>query len=143
MSEPTFAIGEGELRGESAAACLFASWLLLRDDASLILDTPAAWAAATWRLGGRAYRLWLDGTTRLDAPAALALGLADDVAADPQSRLRAWLGARSELALEVGATLIHARGGDPLERAAFGFLFAAGEPQEGLRAFLEKRAPRF
>jgi hypothetical protein len=86
--------------------------------------TPEAWADAVWLLGERAYRLWLGGETEiaLDEP--------------PQST-------GSALAREVAAKLIASRGGDALERAAFAFLFAAGEPQEGLRAFLEKRKPRF
>jgi hypothetical protein len=55
----------------------------------------------------------------------------------------AWLGGRSALALDTAASLVALRGGDTLERAAFAWLFAAGEPQEGLRAFLDKRRPRF
>ncbi|MBV9492715.1 MAG: hypothetical protein JOZ54_00595 [Acidobacteria bacterium] len=45
--------------------------------------------------------------------------------------------------MDSAATLIGARGGDALERAEFARLFATGEPQKGLQAFLEKRKPRW
>ena len=50
---------------------------------------------------------------------------------------------RSEIALEAAMELISRQGGDALERAMFGWLFATGIPREGLSAFLEKRPPRF
>ena len=52
-------------------------------------------------------------------------------------------GPGSALARQSAKLLIENRGGDALERAEFARLFAIGEPQEGLRAFLEKRNPRF
>jgi hypothetical protein len=50
---------------------------------------------------------------------------------------------RSALALDSARMLLENRGRDALERAEFARLFAIGEPQEGLRAFLEKRRPSF
>ena len=50
---------------------------------------------------------------------------------------------RSRVALDAAARLISCRGGDALDRATFAWLFATGIPQEGLAAFLEKRAARF
>jgi hypothetical protein len=50
---------------------------------------------------------------------------------------------RSTLAMESARMLLEHRGGDSMERAEFARLFAIGEPQEGLRAFLEKRKARF
>ncbi len=140
------AIGEGHLQGTSAAAALFAGWCVLSADAVLQLDSPEAWAAATWRIGERAWSLWLSGSHELDANAALDAGLCDAII--PQGKnadewVAGWIGTRSELALDSAASLIERRGGDALERAEFARLFAAGEPQEGLRAFLGKRAPRF
>jgi len=135
-------VGEGELRGSAAAAALFAGWSVLYDGATIVLDTPAAWAGATWRIGDRAYTLWLAGATEFDAKSAFREGLCDAVVPigyDPVE----WIGTRSGLALDSAATLLQQRGGDALERAEFARLFAAGEPQEGLRAFLDKRAPRF
>lgn len=70
----------------------------------------------------------------------------DDVIApgvDPRAYIQEWIGARSAIALEVAAALIRKNGGDELERAEFARLFAAGEPQRGLRAFLEKQTPAF
>ena len=107
-------------------------------DATLYIDTPQAWGAIAWRLGPRAFALHLDGTTTFDAAAALEAGLCDAIGDG-----RDWLRGRSELALDSAASLIRNRGGDVLERAEFARLFAAGIPQEGLRAFLEKRRPRF
>ena len=134
------AIGEGELRGAAAAAALFAGWSVLRDGASIVLDTPAAWAGAAWRIGDRAYALWLQGKTEFNAADALREGLCDAAGDDDPET---WIGSRSELALDSAAALIRNRGGDALERAEFARLFAAGEPQIGLRAFLGKQRPRF
>jgi enoyl-CoA hydratase/carnithine racemase len=105
---------------------LLADWLVVAEGATLTVDASLA-GALVWRLGGSAYRRWLLG--ELDARA-----VADGVYE---------LGARSPLALDAAAELLPRRGGDALERAAFALLFAAGEPQEGLAAFLEKRRPRF
>jgi hypothetical protein len=105
---------------------LLADWLVVTERATLAIDASLA-GAILWRLGAGAYRRYLLG--ELDARA-----VADGVFE---------LGARSQLALDVAAELLPRRGGDALERAAFALLFAAGEPQEGLAAFLEKRRPRF
>ncbi len=112
--------------GEITAEDLLADWLVVTETATLPIDASLA-GALLWRLGPDAYRRYLLG--ELDAR-AVADGVFD-------------LGARSRLALDVAAELLSRRGGDALERAAFALLFAAGEPQEGLAAFLEKRGPRF
>jgi hypothetical protein len=140
--ELVIAIGEGELRGCAAAAALFAGWSVLSDDARVHLDTPVAWAGAAWRIGNRAYELWLDGTAEFDANAARREGLCDEVAPAGFDAAK-WISTRSELALDSATALIQQRGGDAVEGVEFARLFAAGEPQEGLRAFLEKRTPRF
>lgn len=70
----------------------------------------------------------------------------DDVIApgvDARTYVEEWIGARSVIALEVAARLLRNNGGDELERAEFARLFATGEPQRGLRAFLEKGTPAF
>lgn len=115
-------IGEGELRGDELADALYADYFVMRDDATLVLDTPRAWSAAVWRIGRRA--LLLLGQERH------ALSDAVDVE---------WIGSRSAIALDSASSLISQRGGDALERAEFARLFATGEPQRGLTAFLEKR----
>ena len=112
--------------GAITADDLLADWLVVAETATLTIDASLA-GALLWRLGPDAYRRYLLG--ELDAGA-----VADGVF---------HLGARSMLALDVAAELFPRRGGDALERAAFALLFAAGEPQEGLAAFLEKRTPRF
>ena len=75
-----------------------------------------------WRNGADSFRMYL-------------LGIEEEVVNAPQRR--------SEIAAASAAMLIEHRGGDALERAEFARLFATGEPAEGLRAFLEKRLPRF
>jgi enoyl-CoA hydratase/carnithine racemase len=89
-------------------------------------DSPEAWAEVVWLIGG---------------PAALRLHLEGKTTFDPEGY--AAPGSGSALARESAAVLIGHRGGDALERAEFARLFAIGEPQEGLRAFLEKRRPSF
>jgi enoyl-CoA hydratase/carnithine racemase len=73
-------------------------------------------------------------------------GLADalvPIGADPVEWFAAWIGGRSTLALDAAAALIRGRGGDVTERFEFARLFATGEPQEGVGAFLEKRRPKW
>lgn len=111
--------------GTITADDLLADWLVVTEDATLTVDRSTI-GALVWRLGSAAYRRYLLG--ELDARA-----VADGVV--PRGG--------SALARDLAASLIRARGGDALERAAFAWLFATGEPQEGLAAFLAKRPPRF
>jgi hypothetical protein len=118
--EMIVAIAEGEI----TAAALLADYLIVGAEAHL------AWTAETigalvWRIGGAALRLY-------------ALGGVDGIAdADSVE----WT-TRSGLALDAAAALIRRRGGDILERAEFARLFATGEPQKGLAAWLESRSTR-
>jgi len=144
--ELAIAVGEGRLQGAPAAAALFAGWCVLLSDAILVLDTPMVWAGVTWRFGENAWSLWLSGVREIDANSALEAGLCDAVIPPGKNAdewVGEWIGTRSELALDSAAALIGRRGGDALERAEFARLFAAGEPQEGLRAFLGKRSARW
>jgi hypothetical protein len=138
------AIGDGEVSSLSAAAFLSADYAILGASATLQLDSPQAWGAAVWRIGREALALYLhtEAGVVLTANEARDYGLCDGVG-DDMGDARDWLRGRSEIALDVGASLIRNRGGDALERAEFARLFAAGVPQEGLRAFLEKRRPSF
>jgi hypothetical protein len=129
--ELVVAFGEGELRGLAAAALLFADYAVLRRGATIAIDTPEGWAGAVWRAGRRAL---------LDRPEELVDEITDD---DPETWRANWLRGRSVLALDSAAVLIRSRGGDVLERAGFARLFAAGEPQKGLGAFLAKKSPRY
>lgn len=135
-SELTVAMGTGEVRGLSAAALLFADYAVLRTSATLTIDVPEAWAAAVWRLGRGALRWHLHG-----APAG---EIVDEITeCEPQDWLREWMRNRSVVALDSAAMLIRSRGGDRLERAEFARLFAMGEPQKGLGAFLAKKPVSF
>ena len=140
----TVAFAAGELRGRAAAAALHCDWLAIEDGATIIIDSPAAWSGAIGRIGARAYRLHLLGRAMLDARASVREGLADvlvPAGGDPVEWFAGWIGGRSTRALDAAAALIRGRGGDVIERFEFARLFAAGQPQEGLAAFLEKRRP--
>lgn len=137
-------IGDGHIGGAAAAALLFSDYAVLREGSTVEVDTAEAWAAAVWRLGRSALRLKLTGKTLLTAVDAHASGLCDEVTSDDAAAwIERWMRNRSESALDAAATLIRARGGDALERAAFARLFAIGDPQRGLGAFLAKTKPSF
>jgi len=111
----------------------------------IVLDTIEAWSGAIWRIGRRAVGLLLTASST-GAAGARATGLADAIVpsgTNPLEWVRTWMGGRSELALDSAASLIRLRGGDPLERAEFARMFATGEPQLGLAAFLEKKKPNW
>jgi enoyl-CoA hydratase/carnithine racemase len=119
------------------AAALWCDFLIATENA--IVDVDAG--ALLWRIGSRAYRLHLlrGGVWRAgDVADALV-----PPGADPLEWTAGWLRGRSEAAFDSAAALIRRRGGDPLERAEFARLFATGEPQEGLAAFLAKRKPQW
>jgi enoyl-CoA hydratase/carnithine racemase len=81
----------------------------------------------------------------MPAGEAVRLGLAHQlVAADADLPLP---DPASTAALTAARDLMRSRAdgsaGRALELATFRLLFAAGDPEEGARAFLERRAPRF
>ncbi len=136
-TEMTVAAGAGEIRGLAAAALLFADYAVLDAGATLHLDVAEAWAATAWRLGHGALRLFISQKTIFSAADAKGVGLCDEVIeGDAREWLSRWMAGRSAIALDSAATLLRARGGDALERAEFARLFATGEPQRGLAAFL-------
>lgn len=149
------AAADGEVSGLPAAVLLTADYAAMQGDGVLDLRdaTPQVRAAIGWRLSTAA--AWpplsfpefesAGSAAAVHAPdGALAAGLIDEViATDAEAWFARWLHGRSVAALESAAMLIRMRGGDALERAEFARLFATGQPQEGLRAFLEKRPPRF
>ncbi|HEX8155083.1 MAG TPA: hypothetical protein VF698_18265 [Thermoanaerobaculia bacterium] len=142
--ELTLAVAIHDLRGLAAAAALFAGFFAIGETAMLHLDTGEAWGGAVWRIGPAAMSLHLQSRASFTAREAMRAGLADALVpseSDPVEWAAGWLGGRSTAALQSAATLIRRRGGDAAERAEFARLFAAGEPQEGLAAFLEKRRP--
>lgn len=144
--ELTVAFATGLLGGRAAAAALHCDWLAIEEGSVIDIDSPRAWSGVIGRIGARAWRLHLAGGARLNAEDAVREGLADVLVpcgCDPVEWLSGWIGGRSTRALDVAATLIRGRGGDMAERFAFARLFATGEPQEGLAAFLGKRRPEW
>jgi enoyl-CoA hydratase/carnithine racemase len=142
-TEMMVAAGAAEIRGLAAATLLFADYAVLDTGAVLYLDDAEAWAAAAWRLGHGAMRLHLEGRTSFSAAEAKSTGLCDEIIeGDARKWLQRWMEGRSAVALDSAAMLIRARGGDALERAEFARLFAIGEPQRGLNAFLRRRSPK-
>jgi enoyl-CoA hydratase/carnithine racemase len=138
-------IAGGALSGSPLAAALASDFLALTGGTTLTLGRdPLAWGALAGRIGAGAYRLLLTAAGALGAQEALDRGVADALVAageNPLEWLERWLDGRSLVALDAAAGLIRRRGGDALERAEFARVFAAGTPQEGLAAFLEKRRP--
>ena len=110
---------------EITAAALLADWLVAGADAVLDWSSPQTVGALVWRIGPAALRLYALGGT---------IGVADMDSVEWE--------ARSGLALDAAAALIRQRGGDALERAEFARLFATGEPQKGLAAWLESRSTK-
>lgn len=132
--ELVVAVAGEDLHGLAAAAFLFADYAVLHRRARLLIDVPEGWAAAAWRLGRGVLRWALDGEK--------AEEIVDEVIeTEPSAWLEEWTRHRSVMALDSAALLIRSRGGDRLERAEFARLFAAGEPQKGLGAFLAKTKP--
>jgi hypothetical protein len=139
--ELVVAAGAGEVHGLAAAALLFADYAVLDASAAVHLGAPESWAAAAWRIGRGALRLHIEQRTALSAGEAKATGLCDEVIAEnAEAWLDRWMQGRSALALDSAAVLLRKRGGDALERAEFARLFAIGEPQRGLRAFLGRKS---
>lgn len=134
--ELVVAYGSGDVHGLAAAALLCSDYAVLHADARLRVETPEAWAAAAWRLGRTVIGWAVDGAKPED--------VVDEITErEPRSWLEEWMRHRSVMALDSAALLIRARGGDRLERAEFARLFAIGEPQTGLGAFLAKIKPSF
>jgi hypothetical protein len=119
--EMIVAVAEGEI----TAAALLADYLVAGGGARIDWSSAATLGALVWRIGPAALRLYaLDGTS----------GVADMDFVE-------WAG-RSGPALDAAAALIRRGGGDALERAEFARLFATGEPQKGLTAWLESRSTK-
>jgi enoyl-CoA hydratase/carnithine racemase len=139
----------GASEKQIAAAGLLADWFVLSAGGRLNLSQP--WppelsAGLAQRRGRGMMAIALLGPDMLEAGEALREGLVDGLVPggdDPLQWMRGWLGKRSLTVLQSAARLTRLRGGDPLERAEFARLFAAGEPQQGLRRFLAKEPARF
>ncbi|HEX9161740.1 MAG TPA: hypothetical protein VF980_08545 [Thermoanaerobaculia bacterium] len=141
--ECVIATADGAVGGRAAAVILLSDYAVATPRSVITIDSAQAWAGVVWRVGADALRLHASGATHFNATQASEAGLIDAIAADLDEWRASFLENRSAMALDSAAALIARRGGDALERAEFARLFAAGEPQRGLSAFLEKRRPRF
>lgn len=113
---------------------------------------PVAAITLPWRLRGpEAMRLILSGRT-VEAPEALTLGLADDLSDDANAALMAWfeadLAPHSAVAVRCAWRALRrpmaALLGDELaavEHSYLDDLMGHADPVEGLKSFLERRAP--
>ena len=141
--ELVIASADGDVNGRSAAVLLLSDYAVATPRSVITIDSAEGWAGVVWRLGADAFRMHVSGVVTFTAAGARDAQLIDDAVADLDEWRERFFASRSALALDSAAMLIGRRGGDALERAEFACLFAAGEPQRGLSAFLEKRRPRF
>jgi enoyl-CoA hydratase/carnithine racemase len=140
----------GELSSPALDVALCSDLVYLRPQASLRLAASSGPPSdgVIWALGRAGRAALARGLLEVDdlsAADAVALGVATGVVPDnaplplPESMSVASLTAARDL-LRASA---RGSAGLALELASFRLLFAAGDPEEGARAFLEKRAPDF
>lgn len=128
--------------------------VLGQPEVKLGVFAPAASALLPGRVGAAAAEeLLLSGRT-VAAAEALALGLVDEVVADPAARALAWV-EQHLLSLSVGGLRFACRAArlqrteafvaqlKALERLYLDELAPTADAREGLSAFLEKRSPRW
>ncbi len=140
----------GPVASPALEVALCCDVVIIRRSGELRLPAPfaAPSAGVVWALGraGRpALARGLLGGGALTPDEAVRLGLASAAIGD-EDRLP-WAADGSIAAVTAARDLMRARaGGDgarTLELATFRWLFAVGDPEEGARAFLEKRDARF
>jgi cyclohexa-1,5-dienecarbonyl-CoA hydratase len=161
LAVPTCAIVRGACLGGGLELAAWCTWIFAAPDAQLgqpeiklAVFPPMASLLLPWRLGaGRALDLCVSGRT-IDATRAHAIGLVHEVAADPAAACARFVAAnllprsgpslrlaeraaRLELSARLAGTL------PALERLYLDELMATPDANEGIAAFLEKRAPRW
>jgi len=140
----------GELASPALDVALCSDLIYLRPQASLRLAASVGppsdgviWALG--RAGRAALARGLLEEDDLSAVDAVTLGIATDIV--PTDQPLPLPNSVSVASLTAARDLLRAsaRGsaGLALELASFRLLFAAGDPEEGARAFLEKRDPKF
>lgn len=161
LSLPCVAAVRGRCLGGGLELAAFCQRIFAAPDAEfgqpeieLGVFAPVASLVLPWRLrGGASDDLLLTGR-RVAAKEAQAIGLVDALADDPETAARAWI--RSQLlpksasalrfAVQAARTHFHAAflaQLDAIERLYLDQLMRTPDATEGLRAFLEKRKPRF
>jgi len=133
------------------ATALFLDFIVVHDTCRLEwtrskTNSRSLEAALAYRIGRRAIPFLVMQQKPMDASALHAARLCDAVVPSTLTSVewvRSWLKERSIVALESGVKLIRLRTNDALERAEFSRLFSAGEPQRGLKDFLQKRRNSF
>jgi enoyl-CoA hydratase/carnithine racemase len=140
----------GELGSPALEFALCSDLVFVRPQSVMVLSTDGLPPAdgVIWALGraGRAAlaRGLLEGHT-LPARDAVTVGLANAIVERGEALPLPDLTSAGALTAARDLMRASARGsaGLALELATFRLLFAAGDPEEGARAFLEKRDPRF
>jgi enoyl-CoA hydratase/carnithine racemase len=140
----------GSIVGGALEVALCCDVVLVRRDAALELpgvdrapSRPLVWAFG--RAGGAALARGLLDGGRITAEEAVELGLANRLLRHDEELPIP--GGVSVAALTSARDLMRCRAagsaGRALELATFRLLFASGDPEEGARAFFERREPRF
>jgi enoyl-CoA hydratase len=146
----TVADVRGPLGGAGLDLALCCDLVFLRTGSALAVTEAhhPPTAAETWafaRAGRAALSRGLFGGGTIVPEEAVRIGLAHEVL--PESDAVPLPPGLSIAALTAARDLMRCRAeggpGRALELATFRLLFAAGDPREGARAFLEKRPPRF
>jgi enoyl-CoA hydratase/carnithine racemase len=146
----TVADVSGDLSSPALDLALCSDLVYLRPRSNLVwaVDGGAPSDGVTWALGraGRAaLTKGLLEADRFSARDAVDLGLANAIVEDDEPLPLPDLTSTGSLTAARDLMRASARGsaGLALELATFRLLFAAGDPEEGARAFLEKRDPKF
>ena len=159
LGVPTAAIVRGQCLGGGLELAVSCGWIFAHDDATLGCPevklgvfAPLASLLLPWRTGGFAATDLLVTGRRVDAATAKSLGVVDDVSSDPERALWAWYD--EHLAPASSVALRHAwlavrrpvrqmleEDLSELEDLYMESLMPHGDPVEGIRAFLERRAP--
>jgi cyclohexa-1,5-dienecarbonyl-CoA hydratase len=161
LAVPTVAVVRGACLGGGLELASWCSWIFAAPDATfgqpeikLAVFPPMASLLLPWRLGGgRALDLCVSGRT-LRAEDARAIGLVHDVSPDPAAAAAAFVAAEllprsgpslrlAERAARLGLTALLETTLPALERLYLDELMATPDANEGIAAFLERRAPRW